>query len=215
MKRFLINVLMLTAMVSVAWAQPRPVTKPATKSTVTKPATKPVVTKPVKPAMAPMAPVAKESAKPSVAKESAKPSVAKEPAKPAPKPSKDAKPEKTDSWWKVLLGGLINVFLLFLLAIASSLGGLLIKWLGKKMKITDTQQLNQLEMMFDALVVAGINFAKQQAYKLGDNPDAKAKRMKWAMEFVEKGIQEWGLPEKTAEWLGKKIEAKIGESERK
>lgn len=132
----------------------------------------------------------------------------KETSKEATKETKST--EKKDSWWKVLIGGLIQILLLFVLAISTGIGGLMIKWLAKKMKITDQEQIKNLESILDLLVTAAVNYGNQMAKKLSDDPDANGKRMKWALDFVQKGIEDLSLPQKSADWLKKKIEAKIG-----
>lgn len=177
--------------------QPRP----------TAPQPRPAVTAP---AMAATTPAPKpEAPKPKV----------EEPKKEEPKAEKkEEKKEETkkgeDSWWKVLIGGIIEILLLFLGALGIGLGGLLVKWLTKKLKITELEKAKQYEDLYNAAITLGVNFAKQQAHRLKNSPDAKAKRLEWAVEKATELIKEFNIPEKAAKWIKDRIEAKIGETER-
>lgn len=187
----------------VAFAQPAP--RPMT------PKARPVATAPTaRPAMAPtMAPVAA----PTPAMAPAPTPTADKPTT-APAPTKKADDKKKDSWWKVLLGGLSETAITFLLFILLGLGGLAIKWVAKKMKIEDATQITQMENVWSTLIGMGANYANQMAHKLRDNPDKKGKKMDWAVEFVQKLIKDWKLPEKSADWIKKRVEAKLGGTER-
>lgn len=137
------------------------------------------------------------------------------PASPAPAPAaQPAKAEKTDPWWKVLLGGLLQILLLFVLTFATIAGRLLIKYIAKKMNVTDKEEIERMNALYDSAVTIGVNFASQQAHKLRDKPDSKGKRLDWALTKAQELIKDYKLPEKTAQWITDKIEAKIGEKER-
>jgi hypothetical protein len=166
------------------------------------------------PAPATMAPVTKPVASAPVAAPAAAtttPAMAAAPAKTEEKKSG----EKKDTWWQTLLGGLIQIIILFGGAIASVCGGLLIKWLASKAKISNQETIKAMEELYDKAIVLGVQFATQQANKLNNNPDAKAKRIKWATDMATKFIKEWKLPEKTAGWIEDRIEAKLGEKGKK
>jgi hypothetical protein len=138
-----------------------------------------------------------------------------EQAKPAPSaPASVSKAQVGDPWWKVLLGGLTNILLLFLSAIATGLGALMIKWISRKAKLSDVEVLAEIEKLYNAAVEMGVNFAEQQAKKLMDDPDAKGKRIEWAVEKIQETIKDLGLAEKSADWIRTRIEAKLGEQNR-
>jgi hypothetical protein len=161
-----------------------------------------VMTKPAKPA--PMAPVmALKPIKPTV------PMVA------TPKPTEPKTAPTKDPWWKVLLGNLVQTALLFVLAILMMLGRFAVSWFTKKLKITNAEQIQKMNELYNAAVVMGVNFANQMAHKLKDDPDAAGKRINWASEMITKLIKDYGLPEKSADWIKHQIEAKLGETERK
>lgn len=195
-------------------AQPRPAMAPArpapamTARPAPRPATRPA---PVasRPAMAPAAMAAPATQPTSTTAAPA----ASEPKPPAAPENPKANP-KADTWWKVLIGRLLEILLVFVLALGTALGGLLVKWVAKKAKITDQEQIAGMEKLYDLAVSFGVNFARQQAKKLSGNPDSKAKRLEWALEKAQEFISEWKLPDKTASWIKKKIEAKIGAEER-
>lgn len=120
-----------------------------------------------------------------------------------------------DAWWKVLLDGLIQVVLLFALSILVMLGKFGVSWVGKKLKIADKEDIEKLNSLYDTAIAYGVNYASQKAHKMSNDPDSKGQRIKWASDKVEEWIKEWKLPEKSAEWIKNRIEAKIGEKERK
>lgn len=152
-----------------------------------------------------MAPVPAMSVVPAMAP------VASEPPKLAMKAATD----KQDPWWKVLIGGLLEILLVFVLAIAIVCGRLLVKYIAKQIGVTDKEEIGRMNALYDSAVTFGVNYATQQAHKLRDNPDSKGKRLDWAITKAEELIREYKLPEKTAMWIASKIEAKIGEKERK
>lgn len=119
-----------------------------------------------------------------------------------------------DPWWKALLGGLTNIFLLFLSAIATGLGALLIKWVAGKIKVTDAVVLAAVEAQYDKAVQLGIDFAEQEVKKLTDEPDVNGKRLGLAIEKIQEMIKDLGLVEKTTDWVRTRIEAKLGEQNR-
>jgi hypothetical protein len=119
-----------------------------------------------------------------------------------------------DSWWKGLLGGMTNILLLFLSAIATGLGALLIKWVAGKIKVTDAVVLAAVEAQYDKAVQLGIDYAEQEAKKLTADPDAKGKRIGFAIAKIQELIQDQGLVEKTADWIRVRIEAKLGQQNR-
>jgi hypothetical protein len=148
-------------------------------------------------------------------------------AKPAPvetaKPTLEATPtqavkaapiEKKGSWWKVLLSGLTSILLLFLSAIATGLGALLIKWVASKTKLSDAEGLVEAEKLYNAAVEMGVDYAEQQAKKLAGDPDAKGKRIEWAIEKIQATIKDLGLVEKATDWIRTRIEAKLGQQNR-
>lgn len=200
----------LTYFTAEVAAQPRPEMAPARPVPAMAPAPRPVPRPAARPAPAAPKPAMAPAAMAVVPKPAAASTTAPEAPKPATKPA-----AKADSWGKVLAGRLLDILLIFVLALATALGGLLVKWLAKKMKITDQEQIKSMEGLYDLAVGFGINLARQQSHKLKDNPDAKAKRLDTALGAVQDKIAELKLPEKTADWIRKKIEAKIGEEERK
>lgn len=115
-----------------------------------------------------------------------------------------------DTWWQVLLGGLSETALVFAGAMALTLGGLLIRWVMKKMNITDVEKVKSVDAMYDAAVGLGIQYAAQYAHKLRDDPDASGKKLEVAVEFVQKMVKDWGLAEKSADWVAARVEAKLG-----
>lgn len=172
---------------SQAKAQPTPATMEATEATAAQPS--------MEPAPDPMAagtnPVAVEK---------------------KPEPAKVEKAAKNeDPVWKVIVGGLLQIILLFVGTIATACGPFLIKWISKKAKIEDKQMIAMFDALYDSAISVGIHFATQQSNKLNNNPEAKAKRIKWATDKAKEMIQEYGLPEKTAEWIEDRIEARLGE----
>jgi hypothetical protein len=132
-----------------------------------------------------------------------------------PKPTEPKATPTKDPWWKVLLGNLVQAALLFVLAILMMLGRFAVQWFAKKLKITNAEQIQKMNELYNAAVVMGVNFANQMAHKLKDDPDAAGKRINWASEMITKLIKDYGLPEKSADWIKHQIEAKLGETERK
>ena len=118
--------------------------------------------------------------------------------------------EKKDTWWQTLLGGLLQLVLLFAAAVLTPLGVLLVKYVAKKAKIADAQVQEALNGLYDCAVDTGITFATQMANKLNNNPDAKAQRIKWATSKALELVKEWKLPEKTSKWVEDAIEARLG-----
>jgi hypothetical protein len=133
----------------------------------------------------------------------------------APAPAKVKSGEKKDTWWQALIGGLVQILILFGGTIASVCGGLLIKWLMNKAKISNQETIKATEELYDKAIALGVQFATQQANKLNNNPDAKAQRVKWATDMATRFIKEWNLPAKTAGWIEDRIEAKLGERGKK
>jgi len=159
------------------------------------------------------APVEAETpAKPTMSSAQAADATKVEPAKDSPATVKPA--SSKDPWWKVLLGGLTNILLLFLSAIATGLGALLIKWVSRKAKLSDAEVLTEFEKLYNAAIEIGVNFAEQQAKKLMDDPDSKGKRIEWAVEKIQETIKDQGLAEKSVDWIRTRIEAKLGEQNR-
>lgn len=120
--------------------------------------------------------------------------------------------QKKDTWWQTLLGGLIQILLLFVAAIATALGPYAIKWIANKAKISNQETQMTMNSLYDQAIYMGVNFATQQANKLNNNPDAKGERLKWATTKAQELIKEWKLPEKSAKWIEDAIEAKLGET---
>lgn len=133
------------------------------------------------------------------------------PTAPVSQPAAPAVAEKQDNWWKTTLGGLIQLVLLIVAGIAAPLGVLLVRFLARKAKISNADQILALEKLYQLAVEIGISFATQQANKLNNNPDAKSQRIKWASDKAAEMIKEWGLPEKAGKWIADRIEAKLGE----
>lgn len=207
-KQVIIPAILLTlfGIISMATGQPVPVPtpRPAAMAPAT-PVMAPVPAPRPAPAMAPVMASAPATPKPTAAA----------PVAGQPKPAAPAsKAAKQDPWWKVGLGHLIVILLTFVLAFASAMGPMLVKLIAKKAKITDQEQIASAEKLYDGAVGFAVNLARQQAHKLKDNPDAKAKRLDTALEAAGEKIAEYKLPAKSADWLKKKIEAKVGEQER-
>jgi len=115
-----------------------------------------------------------------------------------------------DTWWMVLLGFLSQAGLAFAAVLLPVLGMFLVRWAGKKMNITDVEKLKAMDAMYDSAVALGVNYARQQASKLENDPNPNAAKLKLATDFVMKTVTDWKLPEKTADWVEARIEAKIG-----
>jgi hypothetical protein len=192
------------SLISASIATAQPVMQP-TMAPVMAPAMQPAMVPPATPAMAPvMAPVVSQP----VSMAPATP----QPAKPAT--AQPAKSGKKDTWWQVLLGNLIQIVLLFVLALAVALGKFAVQWVAKKMKVEDAEHIAKMEGLYDMAVTFGVNFASQQAHKMKNDPDSKGQRLNWALEKAQEMIKEYKLPDKSADWVKGKIEAKIGEKER-
>ena len=117
-----------------------------------------------------------------------------------------------DAWWQVLLGGVSEVALSFGAVLLVALGSLFIKWVAKKLKIEDVKTQATIQGAYDKIVEWGVAYAEQWAHKLSDDPkDGSAKKLDKAVEFVQDMIKDWGLEEKSADWIVDKIEAKLGE----
>lgn len=119
----------------------------------------------------------------------------------------------SDSWWQVLLGHMAELGLAFAVPILTVLGSLFIVWISKKLKITDVEKQFAMQEAYDRILETGISYAEQEAYKLKNDPKhGSAEKLNSAMTFVVKMIKDWKLPEKSSDWIEKKIEAKLGES---
>jgi hypothetical protein len=198
----------MPASAAVMTAAPMPAAMPApTAPTMTTPA-------PAMPTPAVMTPAMLAAPATMVATTPAKPTMAAAPAEPEKKPAVKSG-EKKDTWWQTLLGGLTQILILFGGAVATTCGGLLIRWLANKGKISNQETIKAMEDLYDKAIALGVQFATQQANKLNNNPDAKAQRIKWATDMATKFIKEWNLPEKTANWIEDRIEAKLGEKGKK
>ncbi len=130
-------------------------------------------------------------------------------------PAQPKKGGKQDTWWQALLGGLLKIFLVLVGALLVALAPFLIKIIARKAKITDQDAIKSMEELYEKAITLGVNFATQQSNKLDNNPDAKAKRIKWATDKVLELLKEWNLPEKGAKWVADRIEAKLGEKGKK
>lgn len=117
-----------------------------------------------------------------------------------------------DSWWQVLLGHLSEAGLAFAAPLLVVLGVVGIKWVLKKLKVEDVKIQDTLESAYEKLVDWGIGYAEEQAHKLSNDPKkGVANKLDMAADYVQKMIKEWGLPEKTSEWVEEKIEARLGQ----
>jgi len=191
--------------VPVMKSAPRPVVMRA----ISKP--KPKVMKPVPKPVAPVA-VAAMPVPSMVAVPATQPAARLSDTKPDAKPTVKAAPvEKQDNWWQTLLGGLINIALLFVLGILTVLGKFFIQWLATKVKISDHEKVAAMQGLYTSAIEMGVNFATQKANQLNNNPDAKSQRIKWATDKATEMIKAFNLPEKTAGWIEDAIEAKLGE----
>lgn len=193
---------------SMVAAAPKPVASPmvvAAPAMVAAPA--PAAPAPAAPAAA--APVAEPAmAAPAMSAEAA-PEAAMV-ATPAAQPTAQPAAEKTAPWWKTLLSGLISLLLVFLGSLATGAGIILIRWLSKKLNVAQVESLAAVEKLYESAIELGINFADQQARKLGGTPDANGKRLEWAIEKAKETIKDLGLAEKATDWITTRIEAKLG-----
>lgn len=119
-----------------------------------------------------------------------------------------AKLEKkaTDPWWKVILGALSKAGLAFASALLPILIWAAVTWLKAKFKLESTAGLDDT---LNKWVALGIEYAEQQATKLDDNPAPNATKLKMATEFVLKMVASAGLPEKVADLVEDRIEARL------
>lgn len=116
-----------------------------------------------------------------------------------------------DTWWMVLLGFLSQLGLSFASVLLPVLGLILVRWVAKKMNITDVEKMKAMDAMYDSAVTLGVNYAEQKAKLLDNDPDASGKKLKMATDVVAKAIADFGLPAKTADWVESRIEAKLGD----
>lgn len=131
-----------------------------------------------------------------------------EPPKAEPKADKSTEKGKRDPWWKALIGGLLQVIILFASTLLLGLLGLFLRWLSVKTKLDGVAKL---EHAFSALVEMAVNYANQKAKTLSGDPDENAKKLKLATDFVLKQASDLKLPKKTKDWIVARIEAKIPE----
>lgn len=134
--------------------------------------------------------------------------VAAQPPKAKPKADRPAEKGQKDPWWKALIGGLLQVIILFASTLLLGLLGLFLRWLQVKTKLDSVEKL---EGAFGALVEMAVNYANQKAKTLSDDPDMNAKKLKLATDFVLKQASDLKLPKKTKDWIIARIEAKIPE----
>jgi len=129
---------------------------------------------------------------------------AKQPEKPSKTPDK-----KDGATWKFVIGHALQILLLFVAAIVAALSKQFVSWLGTKM---GTDKAAKLEPVFDGIIKMGVHFGEEQSHKLvksGSNDTTD--KMKPVIEFVEKQIKSYGLPEKSAKWIEQRVEAKLGQ----
>lgn len=119
-----------------------------------------------------------------------------------------AKSEKkaTDPWWKMILGALSKAGLAFASALLPVLIWAAVSWLKAKFKLESTAGLDDTLNKWAAL---GIEYAEQQASKLDANPAPNATKLKLATEFVLKMVAAAKLPQKVADLVEDRIEARL------
>lgn len=193
-----------------AWAQPMAAPMaPTMEAMAPKPVPKPVVavapvmkvattalTAPVTTAkLTPMTPVGVAMAPKKTAKKVA----------PLPVAAKSEK-KATDPWWKMILGALSKAGLAFASALLPILIWAAVTWLKAKFKLESTAGLDDTLNKWAAL---GIEYAEQQASKLDDNPAPNATKLKLATEFVLRMVAAAKLPEKVADLVEDRIEARL------
>ena len=166
---------------------PQPVapTAPKPVAAMTTPAAAPIAA--MQPAMVPMA-VA--PAKPAT-------------VKPAP---------KQDKLGSVVGGALLQILLVVLTIAVPIVLTPFIKWLLKKMKVEDLQTVQLVDGIVDQAIVVGLNYANEQAHKLGDNPIKGAEKLAVARDKAIEYLKDSGIVNKGAEYIEGLIEAKLGES---
>lgn len=161
-------------------------------------------------AMAPVAPVPaamvpEPAVAPMVAVAAMQPTMEAVPAKPTTKP--DAKKDSTGS---VVGGSLLQILIVILTIALPVVLTPLVKWLLKKMKVEDLQTQQMIDGIVDQAVVMGLNYANEQAHKLGDNPVKGAAKLAVARDKALKYLEDSGIVGKGAEYIEDLIEAKLG-----
>lgn len=187
------------AVMTTAKTTPKPTPKPAPMSVMAKPAP----AAPVAPAMtaAPTKPVAAVSAMTAVPTQ---PVMSAAPTTKATAPKKDSK-------GSVIAGWLLNIILAFVGTVATTLGGVVIKWVWQKYQLDKYIAADKVDEMVDKAIIKGINYAEEQANKLKDDPVDGAKKMDLALGVINKSLKDSGIEKKAADYLATLVEAKLPE----
>ena len=164
----------------------------------------PAAPKPVAAMTAPsMAPAAPAAMQPTMAPVVATPAKAAAPAtvKPAP---------KQDKLGSVIGGGLLQILIVFMTIAIPIVLTPVVAYLLRKMKVTNLQTQQMVDGIVDQGVVHGLNYANEQAHKLGDNPVKGAEKLAMARDKALAYIKDSGIANKGAEYIEDLIEAKLG-----
>ncbi|KKN49138.1 hypothetical protein LCGC14_0645860 [marine sediment metagenome] len=132
-----------------------------------------------------------------------------DPAK-AAAPTVTAAPKK-DSTGSVIGGSLLQILLVVLTIAIPIVLTPVVKWLLKKMKVEDLQTIQMVDGIVDQAVVVGLNYANEQAHKLGDNPIKGAEKLAVARDKAIAYLKDSGIVDKGAGYIEDLIEAKLGE----
>jgi hypothetical protein len=113
--------------------------------------------------------------------------------------------KKADPWWKVLLAFLLKAGLAFAGALLPVLIGFGVAWLKTKLKF---DKVAGLEDTLNKWVDLGIEYAEQQASKI-EGGGSNNSKLKLACDFVLKMVEAAGLPDKVADLVEDRIEARL------
>lgn len=119
---------------------------------------------------------------------------------------------KKDSLGSVIGGVLLQILLAVLVIAVPIVLTPLVKWLLKKMKITDLQTQQTVDDIVDKAVVHGLNFANEHAHKLRDNPVKSAEKLNVAADKAIAYLKDSKIVDKGADYIKDLIEAKLGET---
>jgi hypothetical protein len=109
-------------------------------------------------------------------------------------------------WWQVLVSELLKVFVIIAVPVLSTLVAVLLKRWGVKI---ETEQVEKL-------AAAAAGWAEQkalEALKEGKPKSSGAEKMKTALDFAEKMVDQYGLKKKAIGKLSELIEAHLGKEQ--
>jgi len=109
-------------------------------------------------------------------------------------------------WWQVLVSELLKVFVIIAVPVLSTLVAVLLRRWGVKI---ETEQVEKL-------AAAAAGWAEQkalEALKEGKPKSSGAEKMKTALDFAEKMVDQYGLKKKAIGKLSELIEAHLGKEQ--